>query len=274
MGEDVPSEETQRRKSPPWLKTWWSKLVGVGAVIGFFLGVFTDAFGFAEIVSPLFRSGAAESPVPVETLGPVAAERPAATYTGGWGPKRDTFTVERPANYAVLNSITNFGTHGDERNFVQARLEAHGDASYADIVRADIGDEIVIYAWVANDAADNLAGNAATIHGLTATLYVYDGGTDNSIAIILEGKNATAVWDGASIITQADARLAYIVGTGRFFTNHAENGLVLPDSFGEREPVAIGQAALDGELPVGYDAGGIYQGSGYLTFRLRVLASE
>src|SRR5664280_2316069 len=38
-----------------------------------------------------------------------------------WGPIRDTFTMEHPADHITFNSITNNPNIGDERNFVGIR---------------------------------------------------------------------------------------------------------------------------------------------------------
>jgi len=44
---------------------------------------------------------------------------PAALFA--WGPTRDTFTIEKPADHITFNSITNNPNIGDERNFVGIR---------------------------------------------------------------------------------------------------------------------------------------------------------
>ena len=41
------------------------------------------------------------------------------TEVWAWGPERETYTMEEPADYATFNSITNNPTLGDERDFVR-----------------------------------------------------------------------------------------------------------------------------------------------------------
>ena len=206
----------------------------------------------------------------VESLGSSASD---VEFLGGWGPERETFTSTEPATYAVLNSITDNPTHGDERNFVQIRPLGSSNESYAEMVRGDIGDEFVVYALVANDAADNLASLPATLQGLTATLSLKANGTDLPLSVILAAKNAPEVWDGASVITTKPASLRYVAGSTKFHTHAVNDGYSVPDdNFGAGSPISIGYDSSDGNLPVGYDKDGNYMGSGYLTFRIEIAA--
>ena len=49
-----------------------------------------------------------------------------------YGPERQTFTAENPADHVTFNSITNNPTVGDERNFVRVRQV--GSAQFVDSV--------------------------------------------------------------------------------------------------------------------------------------------
>ena len=52
-----------------------------------------------------------------------------------YGPERQTFTAENPADHVTFNSITNNPTVGDERNFVRVRQAGVGNfADSVDIV--------------------------------------------------------------------------------------------------------------------------------------------
>lgn len=56
------------------------------------------------------------------------------TSLAGWGPKRETFTVETPAPYVTFNSIVNNPALGDERLFVKI-CEANGKRDFKDEIR-------------------------------------------------------------------------------------------------------------------------------------------
>ena len=54
-----------------------------------------------------------------------------------WGPERETYTWEHPADKVTINSITDNPTLGDERNFVRVREYGTND-TYSDNVNIDI----------------------------------------------------------------------------------------------------------------------------------------
>lgn len=69
------------------------------------------------------------------------------------------------------------------------------------------------------------------------------------------------------------AELKFVSGSAFFHTNSAD--LKVSDkAFESGYSTLIGQASLDGELPVGYGADGTYLGCGYLTFKIRVSPAE
>ena len=87
----------------------------------------------------------------------------------GWGPDRPTFTMEKPAKYAVFNSITNNPAVGDERDFVRiAEINDDKSETYrSDIqIRPGKSYEVFIYyhnnaSATLNDAAHNYVGGGA-----------------------------------------------------------------------------------------------------------------
>ena len=77
------------------------------------------------------------------------------------------------------------------------------------------------------------------------------------------------MWDGAFVISREPIELEYVPGSATFHTNHG--AFSVPDPTGDG--ALLGQTGPDGEFPVGWKAEE-YQGSGYLTFRLHVVASD
>ncbi|GAA0993502.1 hypothetical protein [Subtercola frigoramans] len=189
------------------------------------------------------------------------------TYHGGYGPERDTFTSEHSAPYAVLNSITDNPDIGDERNFVRVKL-ADSTGNFGEFVRAKPGDQIELLVCVFDDASDGLAGSASTIHGLYAKFSWPSPGTDSSIGVTLGGKNATQVWDGATIISDEPVSLSILSDSATMRTNAGDFNVPIVGDYVSELPV--GWSSPDGEFPVGYSSDGKYRGSGYLTLRVEV----
>lgn len=72
-----------------------------------------------------------------------------------WGPERQTYTVEKPADHVTFNSITNNPSIGDERNFVGIR-EAGTNNLWSDNMTVQNGKEYTVRMYVHNNAAENL----------------------------------------------------------------------------------------------------------------------
>lgn len=259
---NVPEEAFKERRWHWWLSRVAIPLTVALVALGGLLYVNHDKAIDADVSSTPMTATAPAKP---------AADNP---YTGGWGPDRETFTTQVPASYAVLNSITNNPVHGDERNFVQIRHVQDSNEKYDDIIRATAGDELVVYVYIANDCADNFASSPpSALHGLTAQLINDATGTDLAFSVTLAAKNASAVWDGASVITTAPSHLAFVAGSA--FMHTAFDGFA-PNStgFDAGVPMLLGQKRQDGEYAVGVAPNGLEIGAGFLTFRLRVEPSH
>ena len=57
---------------------------------------------------------------------------PPSALKPGWGPARQTFTMQSPSPYVTLNSITDNPDMGDERIFLRVKPAADPDATYTD----------------------------------------------------------------------------------------------------------------------------------------------
>ena len=179
--------------------------------------------------------------------------------------------MEDPAPYALLNSLTDNPTVGDERNFFRVRLDEKG-TTYSDSIDVKPGDVVLVSLWLRNAAADNLAGPAATIHGLQCQLYVPVAAKDLPLGATLQAKNATTVWDGAMIHSTTPISVQIVNGSAEFSTNQAD--YKLPDSLGKGEWTTLGETGPDGEFPVGLDNDGRGQGTAWLLYKLIVVAAN
>ena len=205
--------------------------------------------------------------------GKLIASPDEASYNGGWGPERQTFTDEAPANYAVIDSITDDPDIGDERNFFRIKsAQAQGPyAQYGDLIRAKPGDEVVVSVALFNNAADNLDSLTATIHGLNARLVWSSPGKVVSLGAVLSSANTITIWDGASIVCEGSCRLDFISGSATLRTNAGD--FPVSDLINSDKGAPLGYDKTDGEFPVGYAPDGKYRGNGYVNFRVRVSAS-
>ncbi|WP_433207553.1 hypothetical protein ACQP1G_22215 [Nocardia sp. CA-107356] len=195
---------------------------------------------------------------------------PGSSDGGGWGPARELFTMDRPATYAVLNSITDDPKAGDRRNFTRIR-HADSDEKFGDSVQVRVGDTLEVYVGVFNECSDQYAESpAATLHGLTAQLGNTKLGRHVAFGVILQAKNAFAVWDGAAVDIDVPGRLTMLENTAVMHTSDVPNMTLNDDGFSHGEHLTLGQYQQDGEYPVGKTPTGWQRGAGYLTFRMHV----
>lgn len=207
----------------------------------------------------------------------VAALAGAGAYMAfAWGPSRDTYTMNKPADHVVFNSITdNNNEIGDERYFVSAS-EYTGDASknyWSDKTQVENGKEYVVRMYVHNNAASNLNLTAKDVRAYVVLP------TDTATSITVSGKisssnaNPTTVWDETTFTSKNGEKfnLAYVNGTAKYYNtkdgklrtfNLDANNLLTSKG------VALGYDQMDGNIP------GCSQYSGYLTFHVKAQFAE
>jgi len=181
-----------------------------------------------------------------------------------WGPSRDTYTIEVPANHVTFNSITNNPNIGDERNFVGIR-ESGTTNAWSDDMAVVNGKEYTVRMYVHNNAAENLnlvAENVTAKFNLPTT-------TGKSIQVngFLSSSNAdpVEVYDHAIFTGSEDFNLAYISGSLKYENNfYGANGVALPESIFTSTGARIGYDNLEGgKIP------GCFQYAGYITFTVK-----
>lgn len=199
---------------------------------------------------------------------------PAAT-TFAYGPARDTYTMEVPADHVTFNSITNHPTFGDERNFVRIR-EADSGGKFLDEVKVVPGKEYEVFIYYHNNAASNLNATGVGIAKSVRVTSNFDSKVTKSkkatVTGFINSTNATPVriWDEAYITTDSTSEvvLRYVDASATIHNDgYATNGKKLStELFGDDtkgEGHFIGVNAFDGWLP------GCVEYSGYITYRLR-----
>jgi len=196
----------------------------------------------------------------------IAAAIVIPAITLAYGPDRQTFTWEKPANYVTFNSITDNPVVGDERNFVRIKEDGTNN-TYGKTVSLVAGKTYDVEVYYHNNAASNLnltATNAMLRMEIPGT--VNAGGTAN-INGYISADNATpgTVYDTATA-TNASAgavSIAYVANSATFTSNGAINGQTLPTSL-FTTGAKLGYNAQDGNVP------GCNQYAGYVTFKFTV----
>ena len=188
---------------------------------------------------------------------------PSALLALTWGPSRQTFTIEQPANYVTFNSITNNPNIGDERNFVSIR-EAGTNNKWSDNQTVVDGKNYTVRMYVHNNAASNLN---LVAENVTAKFRLPTS-TGKSIQVngFLNSSNATPteVYDDAFFTASENFNLSYIANSLKYENNvFGANGIALSESIFTDDGVKLGYDKLDGKIP------GCLQYAGYVTFTVK-----
>lgn len=119
---------------------------------------------------------------------------------GGWGPDREMFPGNSPSTYAVLNSINDSPSWGDERQFVACK-RADSDEKYGwSSVAARGLTEIVVTTWIEN--ASSIPGQDVTNATMQIVLPEH-AADDPSVGVYLNSPTSRIkqVWSGCRILT-------------------------------------------------------------------------
>lgn len=206
-------------------------------------------------------------------LGAVATIPAADTHAyDTWGPERPTYTWDKPADHATMNSITNNRALGDERNFVRIKKVGSAD-KFGDNVVAEPGAEYEIQVFFHNNAAANLNDRTGRTYAQNLRLVMQEipeniqKGENVMIKGTISATNTSPleVWDTAYMQANESVSLRYIRGSARIYNQGALNNKLIDDDalFGK-----------NGGTRLGFDHWGLLPGcneySGHVSFRIRV----
>lgn len=191
-----------------------------------------------------------------------------------WGPEREVFSLESGGSpYPSFNSITDNPNIGDERNFVGLRQDFENSSApnvWSNDVWGDIGDEFFMRVYVHNSGDDsNGVVSAGWLQGARLQVGLSRGENETSVFGLLSAKNATTVWDGATIHYPEGATVEFEPDFRKLENNvHGPDGLQLgPDVF-ETGGALLGYDEMDGVLKPGY------QYDAYVVLRLVVVDAQ
>lgn len=146
-----------------------------------------------------------------------------------WGPERETWTMDNPADYATFNSITDNTSVGDERDFVRvAEVVTEGTSKAVDELHIKGGKDYVVTIYYHNDAASiynkveyNYKGVAQKTRLSAAFPDALDEGEKGEIAGLIYSVTAKPeeVWDEAYLIADEKVKLSYISGSAKIYND-------------------------------------------------------
>ncbi|MBR0133740.1 DUF11 domain-containing protein [Candidatus Saccharibacteria bacterium] len=209
----------------------------------------------------------------------VAAIAGAGAYMAfAWGPSRDTYTMQVPADHVVFNSITDNNEEiGNELFFVSSSPYT-GSAStnyWSDNTQVENGKEYVVRIYVHNNAAGNLNLTAENVRAFV-TLPTTTG-TKIEVAgkISADNANPKTVYDSTYFVSKNGEpfNLAYVKGTAKYYNTKGGklrtfNLDTAKNDLFTKTGVLLGYDQMDGKIP------GCNQYSGYLTFHVKAQFAE
>ncbi|MBQ3293756.1 hypothetical protein IJG96_01320 [Candidatus Saccharibacteria bacterium] len=151
-----------------------------------------------------------------------------------WGPERQTWTMENPADYATFNSITNNTSVGDERDFVRvAEAVSEGTSTAVNEIHVQGGKDYVVTIYYHNDAASiynkvdyNYKGVAQKTRLSAAFPDSLEAGAKGQIDGLIYSvtANPEEVWDEAYLIADEKVKLSYITGSAKIYNDWSLSG--------------------------------------------------
>lgn len=182
-----------------------------------------------------------------------------------YGPERQTYTIERPADHITFNSITNNPNYGDERNFTIIKDASNTSAGgWTDNITVENGKEYLVRMYVHNNAAANLnlvAKNTRVMANLPTAA-----STKAQIDGFITADNATPakIWDSVVMTSDKKFNIGYVNGSATYYNNVKPGGQPLPDSIVTSAGAKVGYNSMDGNVP------GCFEYSGIATFKVKV----
>lgn len=206
---------------------------------------------------------------------PRSSEEPDASLPG-WGPERETYTNDAPANHATFNSITNNELVGDERDFVRIEEKNSGRPYSSDItIEADRQYEVYIYyrndaSEIYNDEAHGYAGVAYNTKLSSNFPTELEAGEKGGISAVIRADNSNpeSVWDAAHITAAESVTLHYVEGSAKIYNSWEASGSTLPISMFSEEGTFLGLNELNGVMLGGEDY------SGCVVYTIQTYAAE
>ncbi len=193
-----------------------------------------------------------------------------------WGPERPTYTMDRPAEKAVFNSIIDNAAVGDERDFVRI-AEVNSGQPFTSELELQPGKEYIVMIYFHNDASATFndaahgrvgfAENVRVMSYFPPKLEARERGKVDGL-ISTSNTDPREVWDEAYITASEAMTLHYVQDSATLNNQKAANGSKLSTKLFTSEGVLIGTNKLNGLIP------GCDEYAGEVFYRFRTEAVE
>ncbi|MDO4271630.1 MAG: hypothetical protein Q4C83_01440 [Candidatus Saccharibacteria bacterium] len=195
-----------------------------------------------------------------------------------WGPSRDTYTMQKPADKVTFNSITDNPDVGDERNFLRVRDSdsknwgSNSVNGWTDTIsNMQEGHTYDVRLYVHNNAAANLNLEAKNVRAkINLPTKETTWGKQFEINGYLYSENATPteIWD--NIVLKSDKEFHVKIVSAKYYNNirtEKSEGWNLNQSDllskGSTNGALLGYKQMDGKIP------GCLQYSGYVLVKIQ-----
>jgi uncharacterized repeat protein (TIGR01451 family) len=184
-------------------------------------------------------------------LGVVLALIATSFAYASFSPGRPTFTMENPASYVTFNSITNNPSYGDERYFHDVKKAGTPNGTpYSDNYEVKNGDEIVLRAYVHNNAKASLNASGVGVAKGTKIRFLVPTGMSNNLRtisyVMADNAQPKMVSDTADLFSSKAFGLEYVPGSAMQYTNSNTAGIKLSDSVVTEAGATIGDTTANG----------------------------
>ncbi len=193
-----------------------------------------------------------------------------------WGPERQTYTMEKPADRAVFNSIIDNAAVGDERDFVRI-AEAGSGREFTSELILEPGKEYEVWIYYHNDASESYNTAAHDYVGLarnTRMISYYPEALAKGERGKIEGyitstsTDPKTIWDEAYITAKEALTISYVEGSAHIYNKWDANKTELGKELFTSDGVWLGVNKLNG-LVLGCD-----QFAGTVIYNIRTKAVE
>lgn len=177
-----------------------------------------------------------------------------ASQAQAWGPERQTYTMQAPADHATFNSITDNALIGDERDFVRI-VEKGTENEYSSDLTIEPGKQYIVYIYYHNDASETYNTTAHNQVGVAKEVRLMSNFPDElaknerqAITGRISSTSTTpeAVWDEAYVTAKEALTLHYVEGSAKIYNHWFQDGKLLSTKLFSEEGTFLGTSEMNG----------------------------
>ena len=154
---------------------------------------------------------------------------------GLWGPIRELYTLDKPADFPVFNSMIDNPLYGDERNFAKIKEVAAPTSAYADGILLVPGNLYEVRFFIHNNARSSGNEDGTSISKNTCIDIEFpstvDGHSYGNIRIKSDNASPTEIWDSIGLNSNTEVKITFISNSAEYLTASKEDD----ESFSRRK---------------------------------------